>query len=409
MSFLDERGWTVRRLAGLARIVLVGAVVWPAAAQHAPDSREARGSIRQMERLSAEEGWALTDAALLFTSDGGASWSEMTSGVRLDGVTDASFLSASRAWLSGVGSGSPDRLVVLETANGGGSWREQVVEASALGSGQTYTRAQLRFVDAAHGWLLGKVATSAAFSVGELLRTTDGGATWERLSRPPAAGRLAFIDFERGFMTGAPVSERLYQTFDGGRSWEELTLPVSAAEGMALYDLPTFQSPNRGTVAVTVRDDSPRLLTFVTRDGGRNWLPAATVSLPAGDYDEPVPVALSASGLPLAFAAQGSVTLATDATSRTVSLIRQESAGPGSVGAVSVRALSLTEQGSCWVLVAEGGCEEGVCRQVTRLVAVDGSGEPFEAVHDLLVRSYTYARGELRSGPLSRPGRRRPA
>jgi hypothetical protein len=47
---------------------------------------------------------------------------------------------------------------------------------SALPPGQAYAGAQVRFSDAANGWLLGRVATSAAFSVGELLRTTDGGA-----------------------------------------------------------------------------------------------------------------------------------------------------------------------------------------------------------------------------------------
>ncbi|MHC4091443.1 MAG: glycoside hydrolase domain-containing protein, partial [Planctomycetota bacterium] len=396
MSYLGERGFAVRGLAALAGIVLASAVAWPAAAQDAPDSRDGRGSIRQMERLSTHEGWVLTDAALLFTRDGGASWSAMASGQRLDGVTDAFFLDASHARLAGVDS---DRLVVLDTADGGATWSEQQVGASALASGQVYARAQIRFLDGAHGWLLGKVATSAAFSVAELLRTTDGGETWERLPRPPAAGRFVFVDAQRGFMTGAPVSERLYRTLDGGRSWQELRLAVSAPAGMALYGLPTFHSLYRGTLAVTLLGDSPRLLTFVTSDGGRRWRLEDTLALPAGDYDEPVPVALSAGGRALALAAQGSVTFAPDTTPRALSLAREDSAGPEPAGAraVSVRALSLTEDGSGWALVAEGGCEEGVCRQVTRLVAVDGSGEVVEAVDDLLVRTVEEVQPPLES------------
>lgn len=78
------------------------------------------------------------------------------------------------------------------------------------------------------------------------------------------------------------------------------------------------------------------------------------------------------------------MTLQTDAVSRTVSLARQDA---GELGAVSVGALSLTEEGPCRVLVSEGGCMGGVCRQVTRLVAVDVSGQGGETVHDLLVRT----------------------
>jgi hypothetical protein len=53
-----------------------------------------------------------------------------------------------------------------------------------------------------------------------------------------------------------------------------------------------------------------------------------------------------------------------------------------------VRTLSLITEGSCWALVAEGACEEGVCRQATRLVAVDGRSQTVEeAVEDLLVRT----------------------
>jgi len=65
MSRSDERGFGVRSLAVLSGIMLAVAVGLPAAAQDAPDSREARGSIRQMQHLSAQEGWVLTDAALL--------------------------------------------------------------------------------------------------------------------------------------------------------------------------------------------------------------------------------------------------------------------------------------------------------------------------------------------------------
>jgi photosystem II stability/assembly factor-like uncharacterized protein len=166
-----------------------------------------------------------------------------------------------------------------------------------------------------------------------------------------------------------------------------VNLPVSAAVGVALFGLPEFRSPNRGAVAVTLQGDSPRLLTFVTRDGGQSWSAADSVALPAGDYNEPVPIALSASGRLLAFGAQGSVTLTTGAAPRTFFLARRDGAPPAGAMAVSVLALSLADNGSCWILDAQGACEAGGCRQVTRLMAVDGSGRASEHVVDLLVRT----------------------
>jgi hypothetical protein len=390
MSYTAEQGWIARSLfLLLAGISLSAGAVSKAASQDAPESRDATGTIRQMERLSAEEGWVLTDQALLYTHDGGASWFDMSSGQRLDGVTDAFFLGTSQVWLAGVDPESPAGLVVRHTADGGTSWRARGVAASGLSSGEVYTRAQIHFVDASHGWLLGQVATSAAFSAGELLRTSDGGASWERLPNPPAAGQFLFVDAQHGFMTGAPVSERLYRTADGGQSWQEVGLPVAAASGMALYDLPSFYSRTRGALAVTLRGDAPRLLTFVTRDGGQRWLPVVSQALPARDYSEPVPAALGATGQIRALGSDGSVTLATDAVPRTLALTPRERSRRARTpsGSVSAQAISLNEEGSGWVLVSEGDCEEGVCRQVTRLEAIEPSSEGMEAAENLLVRT----------------------
>ncbi len=403
MSHAEKRRAAVRVFAALAGTVFAGVAALPAAAEDAPTSREARGSIRQILRLSAEEGWVLTDAALLFTHDGGMSWSDVASGQRFGGITDSFFLSASEAWLAVVSPGSPELLVVCNTVDGGLSWRDRVVEASELDSGQVYVRAQVRYLDASHGWILGQVATSSAFSVGKLLRTIDGGASWEHLPRPPAAGRFFFVDSRHGYMTGAPVSERLYRTLDGGRRWEELVLSVPVEPGMALYDLPTFHSPTLGTLAVTIRGDSPRVDIFVTRDTGGSWLPAGSMALPPGDYDEPVPIALGEGGQVIALAGQGGVALAKGAALRALPPAprdgrKQLSAG---VRAVSIRSLSLAEDGSAWALVAEGGCEGGVCRQVTRVVAVDGSGLAGGATENLLVRIQEEPQLESKSAVMS--------
>jgi hypothetical protein len=368
------------------------------------DAREVRGAILQMQRLDRDRGLALTDSTLLFTHDGGASWADVGPDRGLDGVSGVFFLGADRGWLAGVTPGSASRLVVLDTADGGGSWRERSIEASDLAGGRVYAGAGVHFADAAHGWLLGRVATGAAMSVGELLATADGGETWERLPSPPAAGRLVFASAERGFMTGAPVSERLYRTLDGGRSWHELGLRVSAAPGRAQYGLPAFSTPQDGTLAVTVGGDRPSLLTFVTGDGGLTWQRARSLALPAGDYGEPVAVALRANGSAAALALGTSVVLDTAGGRRALSMTSRSARATPDGAVPSVQALSIGDDGQGWALVAEGRCGEGGCRQTTRLVAFDGSSGSRGVAADLLSRAWSYGPSRVRPGASSTAG-----
>ena len=223
-----------------------------------------------MQRFDRDRGLVLTDQALLFTPDGGATWVDVGPRRGLAGVSEAFFLEAHRGWLAGVTPGSPSRLVVLDTADGGSSWREQEVEASDLLGGRFYADAQLQFADTDHGWLLGRVATGAAVSVGELLATSDAG----ELAASTAAACRRPIQVRE---PGAGLHDRsagpraLYRTLDAGRSWHELRFAIAAAPGRVLFDLPVFTTPQDGTLAVTVGGDQPRLVSFVTQDGGLTW------------------------------------------------------------------------------------------------------------------------------------------
>jgi photosystem II stability/assembly factor-like uncharacterized protein len=358
----------------LTALMVVAAAGAPA---HAEEAADGRGLIRELHRLNPLEGWARTGSALLLTRSGGSTWTEITPGRGLEGVSDAWLLDTAQGWLVGVSPRAPGQLFVLETTDGGRSWSEQALEASALPADEAYSRAEFHFVDARRGWIVGKVSTSAAFSVGVLLRTEDGGRTWERLPQPPAAGRILFIDGERGFMAGDPVAEKLYATEDGGRSWRELTL----APGYVLHDLPKFRSPREGLVALTLPGADPHVVIFETRDGGRTWRQGASLALPAGDYTDPVIAAVSESGRLVALAANGSLLSPDDASPLTLA---------GESGAASIQALSFTgRQG--WALVSEGACDERSCRQSTRVVALDLDVRQ-ASPRELLARSFSEGR-----------------
>ena len=76
-------------------------------------------------------------------------------------------------------------------------------------------------------------------SAGEVLRTTDGGRTWQNLS-PPGSMGLLFRDVEAHSAWRASVlsigegdASRIYTTFDGGRSW---TTAFGNDDPRAFYD-----------------------------------------------------------------------------------------------------------------------------------------------------------------------------
>jgi photosystem II stability/assembly factor-like uncharacterized protein len=199
---MSETFWRglARSCAVLAGLVITGAVGEPA--QEAPESRDTQGSIRQMQRLDVDEGWVLTDAALLFTRDGGATWSDMAPGQPLDRVSDAFFLDPAHAWLAGLASGSPDRLKLLDTSDGGASWRQQEVPASALPLGQVYA-AQVHFSDAEHGWFLGRSPRARPSASGSSCARRTAG----RPESPASAARAgALSSSTRSAADGAPVS-----------------------------------------------------------------------------------------------------------------------------------------------------------------------------------------------------------
>ena len=97
-------------------------------------------------------------------------------------------------------------------------------------------RDSISFVDAAHGWY----GTGA----GDLFRTTDGGATWQKIaSRPGTFVRaVGFIDRQNGFIgnigtdyyPGVTDTTPLYRTRDGGVTWEAVDTGTPENKGATI-------------------------------------------------------------------------------------------------------------------------------------------------------------------------------
>ena len=191
----------------------------------------------------------------------GITWQAQTSGVaaRLRGV---SAVSSRVAWASG-GSGT-----VLRTVDGGGTWEPRPVpEAAAL---------DFRDIDAfsdrvAYTLSIGQGAASRIY------KTADGGAHWDRqfATEDPNVflDAMTFQDPERGFAFGDSADGRLFilRTSNGGRTWDRIppeTLPAALPKEGAFASSGTNVAVI-GRGRVWIGTTAARILR--STDAGRTW------------------------------------------------------------------------------------------------------------------------------------------
>ncbi|WP_344478730.1 oxidoreductase [Nonomuraea monospora] len=112
----------------------------------------------------------------------------------------------------------------------------------------------------------------ASGSAGTVLRTVDGGRTWQNVS-PPDTSALQFRDIEAfdanravALSIGAGTDSRVYRTQDGGRTWTET---FRNDEPQAFYDCLAFFDHRHGLAMSDPVNGRFRILS--TRDGGRSW------------------------------------------------------------------------------------------------------------------------------------------
>ena len=151
-------------------------------------------------------GWRADGAAILRTTDGGATWQMAATG--LSAVEAFQFVDARNGWAWHAGS-----LGLVHTTDGGATWRPQSTGSDALND--------LQFVDNLTGWVRGKV--------NELRRTTDGGVNWHPVA-PLDEGvtGIQFVDRKHGwtFGTAAQLMDPVVvdwtwqaRSTNGGMSW----------------------------------------------------------------------------------------------------------------------------------------------------------------------------------------------
>jgi photosystem II stability/assembly factor-like uncharacterized protein len=198
-----------------------------------------------------------------------------------------------------------------------------------------------------------------------VLRTTNGGATWDAVAVPGAAAdSLQFRDVHAVnadvaylLAAGPGARSRIYKTTDGGRTWQ---VQFTNADSSAFYDCFAFWDAARG---IAFSDAvAGRFQVRVTQDGGAHWGLVAAEALPPAQSGEG------------AFAASGTCVAALDRTQVWI----------GTGAADTARVLHSRDAGRTWEIAVTpiaGGRSSGIAalafRDTLHGIALGGDvGDP---------------------------------
>jgi len=265
-SFVDpSHGW-----AAADRVILTtadGGLTWT-------QLSELDSPVTQIDFVSAERGWAVAGKRLLVTGDGGKTWSDTAqSSLQVD------FIDEQHGWLT-------DGRSLLQTADGGQGW--QPIQNPCDTPGFSRFGFAISLISPTDGWAACGGQPATAMQAKEVYRTRDGGATWELIASTGSPGSadpvgqiymgghirtLFFLDEQRGWL--GMSRGVLLRTTDGGSTWQVVEGEMATAERF-VSDVQFF-TPDRGFVAGLG-------ILFGTADGGRSFTPLLPPLEPASSF-----------------------------------------------------------------------------------------------------------------------------
>jgi len=239
-------------------------------------------NLRAIFFVDSLTGWAAGEAGTVFrTTDGGRTWKPLVTNASIN-INRLHFVDWNTGWMIGEIPGKEKdapQTVLLSTINGGRTWIRQALP-DLVG---------FYFVDAKTGWAVGYNAT--------LLKTTDGGVTWQNyadleklIGLPVESGTynfgfcdVQFMDANQGWAIGNFYGRAknhlggLFVTSDGGATWKRLPLTVQTQHSSnrltpGLLHTVHFSDASNGQVTGEMNDGEARyFFVLTTKDGGKTW------------------------------------------------------------------------------------------------------------------------------------------
>lgn len=189
----------------------------------------------------------------------------------------AAFLSYGQGWA--LSAQVRDKAVLYATPDWGASWEKLEMHLPP----DAWRPLQVQLTTSGEGWVVMQRETSAAFDSGILVKTSDGGATWQVYELPSAAA-ITFTSPSEAWMTGR-MDGVPYRSTDSSRTWQPaapgMTPPAQASlpEGSTLSGWHTSQlgwaaiSTGSCTGEKTSSGFACRVEAALRQstDGGRTW------------------------------------------------------------------------------------------------------------------------------------------
>ena len=234
--------------------------------------------FRSIGMATAQVGWAgnlgftnrpVAEHALFETRDGGTTWTDITGrieGPRPGGICGLWVVSAQVAYGVGRWNGPP---IFLKTTDGGLRWTATDLRPLATGL------VDVIFFDENTGLVIGGDGVGSSSEAQQasrtvILRTTDGGETWQRQYHGETPGKwgwkFSFPTPDIGYAaTQGPTPDGVVlKTTNGGLTWTRQTVGVNTGfSGIG------FATARHGWVAGAT--------PFETTDGGETWRAASSV------------------------------------------------------------------------------------------------------------------------------------
>ena len=232
--------------------------------------------LRGVSAVSESVAWASgSGATVLRTSDGGATWIKLKVTDEALDFRDIDAIDAQTAYVLSIGNGPASRI--YKTTDGGATWTMQFKNEDPKGFLDA-----MSFLDANHGIVFGDSIDGQLY----ILTTENGGRNWTRVaasSLPPAlAGEGAFAASGTNIAlfgkthawigTGGAAKARVLRTTDGGRTWQVADTPFAAGQSTGIFSI-AFRDVKHGVIVggdYTKEQQAVDNLA-VTSDGGVTW------------------------------------------------------------------------------------------------------------------------------------------
>ncbi|HEX5603384.1 MAG TPA: hypothetical protein VFX63_12575 [Pyrinomonadaceae bacterium] len=232
--------------------------------------------LRGVSAVNEQVAWASgAGSTILRTDDGGLSWQKFIVGSDTLDFRDIDAIDAQTAYVMSIGNGPASRI--YKTTDGGVTWKVQFRNKDE----KAFLDA-MSFWDANRGIAFGDSVDKQFY----ILTTADGGRTWSRVpatNLPPAqvnegafaASGTNIALFGKSYAwigTGAAAKPRVLRTTDGGRTWQVADTPLASGPSSGIFSI-AFRDAKHGVIAGgDYKKESEAVDNLaVTSDGGVKW------------------------------------------------------------------------------------------------------------------------------------------